>query len=436
MNSLILLLITTYLFILSIGTILSKYFKLPWMFTVVIYGTVLSILGVFSDVFQSDNFLMLSRLGMYFFLFTIGLDLNLHELKKLGKLIVFGNIALVLVEATLIALFIYFFFPEYVNYSFTIAFFAGMAFGTVGEVLLLSIIKEFGVEKTRFGQLALGIGVFDDVFEIFAMGVIVALPAFTLVGDNQVNAVQDGLKIFGILIALILVTALIVRTGKYFKPTIQKFGNLSERIPPFLIFLIFFTFIYLSSIRFSNLGIIAAIFSGIAINELLPTAWVSQYKKPIFFAANFILGPFYFLKLGSGISYNALVENPILILMILLISLSSRIILSYFLFRKTLGERESLVMGVALSNKFSTSVISENLLFSTGLIAAPLYSAIMVVFILMKPIVIGVFSRNLALIKDGLHEKEQQYKGAGMETVPEGLYKGTGMEAVPEVLYE
>ncbi len=423
MNALILLIVTTYLVIITLGTVLNKYFRLPWMFTVVIFSIFLSIFGLFSDVIKSENFQLLARLGMLFFLFTIGLDLNLRELKKLGKLIVFGNITLVLVEATALALIFYFFYPDYVNHSFVIALFAGMAFGTVGEVLLLAILKEFGVEKTRFGQLALGIGVFDDVFEIFAMGVIVALPAFTVIDKGQSSAVREGLGIFGTLIALILVTALLVKTGKVLRPKIQKLKKLNEKIPPFLIFLIFFGFIYLSTIKFENIGIVAAILSGIVINEVLPVDWVEQYKKPIFFAANFILGPFYFLKLGSGISLAALLANPILILVIMTVSLSSRILVSHLLFKKTLGKRESLVMGVALSNKFSTSVISENLLFSTGLIAAPLYSAIMVVFLLMKPIVIGVFSKNLSLIKDQLHKKEKVIDSSNMEILPEATYE-------------
>jgi len=419
MNSIYSLIISTYLFIIVIGTLLNKYFKMPWMFTVVIYGTIISIFGWFSEASQGGDFQLLARFGMLFFLFTIGLDLNLRELKKLGKLIIFGNIALVMVEATALALVFYFLYPSFVNNSFFVALITGMAFGTVGEVLLLAILKEFGVEKTRFGQLALGIGVFDDIFEIFAMGVIVALPAFIINNNGQSHALQNGLEVFGTLIALILITGVFVKASKWIKSSIQKFGQLNDKIPPFLILMIFFSFVYFSSMKFENIGIIAAIFSGVTLNALLPVAWVEQYKKPIFFAANFIFGPFYFLKLGSGISISALLENPVLILIIMTVSVSSRLLVSFLMFRKTLGKRESLVMGVALSNKFSTSVISENLLFTSGLIAAPLYSAIMVVFLILKPIVIGVFSHNLAIIKDDLIILEKEHSGAGITVVPE-----------------
>ena len=263
----------------------------------------------------------------------------------------------------------------------------------------MAILKEFGVEKTRFGQLALGIGVFDDIFEIFAMGVIVALPAFVVVGSENSAAISDGLQIFGILIALVLVSAVLIKYGTALQAQFQKIGKLNDKVPPFLIFVVFFGFIYLTSSKFDSLGIIAAIFAGLVVKETMPAAWIDQYKKPIFFAANFILGPFFFLKLGSGISFQSLLSNPLLILVIMTISLVSRMVISYLIFRKIVGNKESIVLGVGLCAKMSTSVVSENLLFSTGLIAAPLYSAIMVTFILLKPIVIAIFSRNLAIIQ-------------------------------------
>jgi hypothetical protein len=99
-------------------------------------------------------------------------------------------------------------------------------------------------------------------------------------------------------------------------------------------------------------------------------------------------------------SFNAILTYPLLIVIIIAISLFSRLSVSYLLFNKILGKRQALVMGTGLTAKFSTSVVSENILFSTGLIAQPLYSAIMAAFIVLKPIIIGVFSRSLASVKD------------------------------------
>ena len=292
-------------------------------------------------------------------------------------------------EGLILALFFYFGFPHLVSHSFLIALIAGVAFGTVGEVVLLAILKEFKLEQTRFGQLALGIGVFDDIFEVLALATIIALPAISAASGASAT-VPRSVVILATLAAILLVTALLAWLG----PATRR---LLDRVPgdsfvlPFVIFLVMFSFIYLGGSGFANMAVVAAIFAGIAVKQMLPPRCVEQYKKPIFFTANIFLGPFFFLSLGGMMSFDAIVAYPLMILAIMLISVLTRLSVSYLLFRKLLGGRQSLVMGVGLTAKFSTSVVSENLLFTSGLIAQPLYSSIMAAFILLKPVIVGVF---------------------------------------------
>jgi hypothetical protein len=99
-----------------------------------------------------------------------------------------------------------------------------------------------------------------------------------------------------------------------------------------------------------------------------------------------------------------LFSNPLLILAIITISLASRVAISYLLFQRLHGKRQAAILGVGLTAKFSTSVISENLLYTSGMIALPLYSTIMAAFILLKPIIVGAFSMLLATHKESIHE--------------------------------
>jgi len=395
--NILLLGIIIYLVIIFIGYWVNKYLRMPWMFTVVILGLTLSAVGLFQDVMHSENFLFLSKMGMLFFLFTIGVDLEMEKIRQMGKYIILGDILLTLTEGFILALLFYFVFPQFVNHSFPVALLAGIAFGTVGEVILLAILKEFGLEKTKFGQLALGIGVFDDIFEIAVLAIIVALPQLI---NNGVTAssMRSSIEILGILILIFIATFLFSIVGKLLKNSFEKIPN-NSFIIPFAIFLIIFSFMYFSSIHNENMVVIAAIFSGISVKQLFPGKFIEQYKKQIFFIGNIFLGPFFFLSLGSKISFDSLLSYPFFILTIILISLAVRISISYLLFNKLLGKKQSAVLGVGLCAKFSTSVVSENILFTSGLIAAPLYSAIMAAFILMKPIIIAIFSRNLFSIK-------------------------------------
>jgi CPA2 family monovalent cation:H+ antiporter-2 len=396
--NILLLAIVTYLVIIFIAKWINKFFRLPWMFTVVILGLIFSTTGLFREQLQSDNFLFLSKMGMLFFLFTIGVDLEWDKIRQMGMYIIIGDILLTLTEGLVLGLFFYYVYPQFVNHSFVVALLAGIAFGTVGEVILLAILKEFGLEKTKFGQMALGIGVSDDIFEISVLAIIIAMPDLM---NNRItlSSMKGTVEIFGTLLLIFFATWLFYKLGKILKDRFDKIASNSYVIP-FSIFLIIFSFMYFSSIINENLTVIAAIFSGISVNLFFPEKLIGSYKKQIYFIGNIFLGPFFFLSLGSKISFDSLISNPLLILAIILISLSVRVIVSYFLFNKLLGKKQAAVLGVGLCAKFSTSVVSENIMFTTGLIASPLYSAIMAAFILMKPIIIGVFSRSVASIKD------------------------------------
>jgi Kef-type K+ transport system membrane component KefB len=383
---------------ITAGYLIDKYLRIPWMLTAVLFGMTLSSFGLFSDVIQSADFQFLSKMGLLFFLFTIGIEIEMEQFRKLGHYIAVGQTLLTLTEGLLLAIFFYFAFPEFVSNSFIVALVCGIAFGTVGEVVLLAILEEFGLVKTRFGQLALGIGIADDIFEVLALSIIVILPAITFVGVSQSAAWSDLLTTILVLSGLVFITFLLSKTGKYTRRSLEKVKGDSFAIP-FLIFMVLFSFVSFGLTGAEGMEVVAAIFSGIAIKQVLPEKFVEQYKKPIYFIANIFLGPFFFVSLGGKMSLSSLQSYPLLSFIIIAISLFSRISVSYFLFNKLLGKRQSIIMGVGLDTKFSTSVISEYLLLTAGLIATPLYTAIMAAYIILKPIIIVVFSRGLASIK-------------------------------------
>lgn len=418
--NIILLALVTYLVIITIGHVVNKYARLPWMFTTVILGMLLSASGLFANTLASQEMALLSRLGMLLFLLTIGMDLDLKQIRHLGRHIVGVNLLMVFTEGLLLASFFYVFLPEFVSHSFLVALLAGISFGTVGEVVLLAILKEFKLEGTRFGQLALGIGVFDDIFEILVLAAVVAMPV-VMQGDTGAGW-QTSASILLTLVVLGVAALLASKMGPYTRAWLQKL-KADSFVVPFFIFAVVFAFIYGGTLSFENLGVVAAIFGGMAVKELLPQGLFQQYKKPIFFVANVFLGPFFFLSLGSKMSLGAVLSYPHLILVVVLIALGSRITISYLVFRRILGKRQALTLGVGLTSKFSTSVITENLLFSAGLITAPLYSILMGSFIVLKPLIVGGFARGTALIAE---------RELGVRTVEPELPKPTPV-GTPEV---
>ena len=394
MQDILLLGLVIYGVILTIGHLLNRTLRLPWMFTIVLLGMGLTAGGLFTETVQSAEFALLSRLGMLLFLFNIGLDLDFEQLRHLGAYIVGGDIVLTLVEGTAVGLFFYFLFPDFVGGSLLVAMVAGLAFGTVGEVILLAILKEFGVENTRFGQLALGIGVFDDVFEILTLSIVVMLPA--MLGNTSTEGLwRTPLNMVLVLLGLVGAVLLSAGLGRYTRKWIARLKP-GSFVVPFGIFFTAFGFIYFGSLQFNDMGTVSAIFAGIAVKQLLPGPAFQHFKQPVFFVANVFLGPFFFFGLGAKMSLQEIIANPWLVIAVAALSLIIRVGLSYGMFHKLLGKRESLVMGVGLTSKFNTSIITENLLLTAGLITPALYSVLMGAFILLKPIIVAGFSRGLA----------------------------------------
>jgi len=367
------------------------------MFTLVIFGMIFSVFGFFTPVIKSENFQLLAKLGMLALLFMIGLDLNLKEIKSLGTYIAAGDLFLCFFEGFMLALLFYFFVPADVGNSFFIALITGVTFGTIGEVILFAILAEFGLVNTKFGQLSLGMGVFDDVVEISMLAIIATLPAFS--STSKIRSIPNITLVVSCLFGLLLLTFTMAKIGGRIKKTLEKIHG-PPYVPPFLILLTFFSFIALGGFVYEVLAAVAAVMGGIVTQQIFPDKVLKESRKSINFLGNFFLSPFFFLSLGSNISMASIITFPLLIIIIVLVSISSRVFASTLLFRKLLGTKYAFIMGVGLCAKFSTSVIAENILFNSGFISTTLFSAILTAYIIMKPIIVGVYSWGLSTAKN------------------------------------
>ena len=99
--------------------------------------------------------------------------------------------------------------------------------------------------------------------------------------------------------------------------------------------------------------------------------------------------------MGAEVSLGQLFSFPLLVIALWAIASSAKVLASFALFRKLLGNRYSMLLGLGLSIRFSTSLVVQYLLFTNGLISSGLYSALIATAILMKPLVIGTYSYEL-----------------------------------------
>lgn len=388
-----------FLFILSITALLLGYvshktIKMPWMFSLLILGIFLAPFSLFSDIVHSEEFVFLSQFGMMGFLFLIGLNLNLKKIKTLGGYIILSTLTLALIEGLTVASILYFFFPADVSNSFLIAFIVGLGFGTIGEVVLLAILMEFKVEQTEFGQITLGMGVFDDIIEIMVISMVSLLPALNAPDGTNIP-VSPFFLILNLLI-MIVITFVNIKLGK----KIQLFIVKKKKMPPFVItFLILatlFLYVVLASLTSEIMSLVGAIFAGVAVKAMIPEKIMEKQGKALIYTIMFVISPAFFFSMGYKISLFALLIAPLLIIIFVLISLGIRISGSTLIFSKKLeSPKKAALLGVGLCSKFSTSIIILTILHTSGFLSSFMFSVLMGTFLLMKPIVVVIYSRGI-----------------------------------------
>jgi len=393
MEDILLLMVITYGVSLGFGYLLQKYLKMPWMFASLFFGFILSALNIFTSTLESDLFKLLETFGMYSLLFIIGFSLDFRKMARLRNYVVLGTISVVALEGFLGSLVLYFVFPAEVSHSYLVALVTALSFATVGEAVLLPILNEFGVIKTTFGQLTLGIGTLDDIIEVLMLAVVAILPAFLPV--LKIQSSPNPLSILLGLGCLLIFTFAIMKLGGRIKRILEK-NHPPPYVPSLLTLLVFFSFLALGGFVFESLATVGAIFGGIVFRGLLPKERLRENERDVEFLGYIFLSPLFFLSIGASVSVTSLLIYPSMIILIWAVAKGSKLLSCLLLFRKLLGNKYSLLLGLGLSVRFSTSLIVQLMLLNSGLISIVLYSTLISTAMLMKPVIIGFYSWGLS----------------------------------------
>ena len=381
------LLAVTFAFSLVLGFLLEKYLRMPWMFSALFLGIIFSSFGLFQSTIKDDTFIALSTLGMLFLLFMIGFNLEIGEIKRFGKHILKGALMIVGLEAGVVGLILFFLFPNEIGNSVLVAFVVALSFATVGEAVLLPILAKYNLLKTKFGQLTLGIGTLDDILEVLTLIMIPFLPIFlpALKIQNFPDPTFVILDLGGIFI-LTFILAKLASKIKYFLTNNVNFSF----IRPLIILIVFFSFAVVGSFVFDSLAAISAIFGGIVARSLLPTENFHDDEKIVNFLGYILLSPIFFLGVGASMSFSAVFVYPLMLIVIMISTFGAKLSGSFVLFHNMLGNKQSLLLGLGLSVRFSTGLIVQYVLLTSNLITLNLYSALVASAVVMTPIILFV----------------------------------------------
>lgn len=361
------------------GGMLLEKARIPWIFASLVFGVVLSVSNPFADITSSQTFITLAQLGMYFLLFVIGFEINISDFKKSGRFIIKSTFFIIFLEALFGTAFIYLVF----RYDLLVSFLAALSFATVGEAILIPILDEFRMVNTRLGQTIIGIGTLDDMIEVLALVLVVAL-----VGSGIHSNLNLSI-IFVSLLALFLLTISLTRL----KRESMKFSVID--IETVFLFTLFTLFMFLGIGEYADTAPLAALIAGISIRSFLPEERLTLIESEVKTMCYGFFAPIFFLWVGASMDLNYLLTMPLLVVAVLAVSNGAKMLGSYIAARKELGVKGSALLGIGLSVRFSTSIVILKLLFDNGVIGSDLYSTIIASSIVFTFLVPFLFSRLL-----------------------------------------
>lgn len=357
--------------ITSAFAIITKKTSIHWIFIPLIIGMAISSTETSKLMLKNEIFTFIAKFGMLLLLFLIGLEINFKIIKKHKNFIIKSTFFIIFFEALLGSIFIYLIF----HYSIFISLIVSLSFATVGEVILIPILEKFKITKTRLSQALIGIGVFDDIIEIL---ILIVVGIFI---GTQSYSTKTILLMSASLAIIFLIFKITPKIKQIKNPQILLVSSISA--------LILFSAIG----ELFAISALSSILAGMLINTLLKEKDKENLIKQIKNISYGFFAPIFFLWIGMSINLNYLISSPLLILAITLISALAKIVSAKIVSKKTLNKKESLLLGIGLSARFSTSIIIIKMLLENNIIDNQLYSIIIASSIIFTIAIPFIFSK-------------------------------------------
>lgn len=367
----ILFLAGMFLLTFIIGRFLEK-LRIPWIFSALLIGLGLAAYNPFKEITSSSDFLLLANLGMYFLLFIIGFELDIKKILESGRFIVRTTVVIIFAESLVGSILVHYIF----GMSWFISGLLALSFATVGEAVLLPILDEFRLTKTKFGQTILAIGVLDDVIEVATVVAIAVLLGYSA-GHTHFNIWVNLL----ILLSLFALVFIVIKLGKHLNSF--KYKDISS----FFFLVIFFLFLFVGLGKFVESAALGALLAGIALKNIIPSRILGLIESEIKTLAYGFLAPVFFLWVGLDVNMPYILKYPFLIILFTFATYSAKTLSSYLVARKELGSKKAFLLGISLCVRLSTSIVIIKLLFENGLIGTEIYSVLIGTQLIFKFII-------------------------------------------------
>jgi len=329
-----------------LGDLFNK-FGIPSVIGEIFAGVILGVSGL-GLIQPNDAIKVLAEIGIILLLFKIGLEADIHQLKKVG------------VSAFIVATvgaFLPMVFGAYVSYyffnlSFATSLFIGGTLTATSIGITVKVLSDLGKMNQRFAQIVLGAAVLDDIFGVVILAV---LYEFSKTGTVDINSVLKMLVYIGTFFLLAPILAkILAKLINIFSEKLQS----EEFIPVAIMSMVFF-FAYLSH-KLGSPEILGAFINGLALSRrfVIPfatflrieekekmTSKIEHSIEPLIF----VLTPIFFVYVGLSLNLKMIDFSSLafwkLALSLLFIAILGKV-LAGFLIKASL--KEKLLIGFSM----------------------------------------------------------------------------------------
>jgi Kef-type K+ transport system membrane component KefB len=161
-------------------------------------------LGIFHGVPLEETIKELAEIGVLLLMFLIGLEVNLSELAKVGRVAVFGGILGVIVPVAMtMPLMMYVF-----DYGWQPSLFAGVTLAATSVSISAQVLLELGYLRTEEGNALLATALIDDILAILLVSITIAVIGTS--GVAEAEAGGEAVSLMGIVLIVLRMLGYIV----------------------------------------------------------------------------------------------------------------------------------------------------------------------------------------------------------------------------------
>lgn len=182
----------------TVAAIILRFLKQPLILAYILTGLLIAALGV-TDVGSSETLRFLPEIGVALLLFLVGMELDLREIKSIGKPIL--AVAALQITATFL---MGFGLVSLLGFGLIGSLYLAVGLSFSSTILVVKLLVEKEMLSSLSGKLAVGILLLEDLVAIFFL---MALSAFA--SSNHLPGIGEFLIIFAKGLGLFIVTLIL-----------------------------------------------------------------------------------------------------------------------------------------------------------------------------------------------------------------------------------